>query len=629
MAEVLNQCTARGRGEKRLARLLESFDDQQLLLGFTIDFIPGGREIDLLLLHEALGIYVVEVKAVPLSAIKSVSPNSWVMEGRDSSESPLRQAYAQFEGLRSYWDARMRSRLNPVCATACLPEITRYEWLRCFPADSYPASIAEGLIFQDDLLDSATLRERLAIAMTNPAIRSGRSPSKLNSSLLGDLKSLFVSTQRQEPGISDRQRLKSIEARINKELLQDFPPGGKAFAVFTGNPGTGKTFRLLSVGVSHAYSQQKVLFACFNKTLASDVRRLLSFNQKLTHSAHGVDVADAFQLAKRVFEINGFGMNGSNSPDEWGQMVVGEMKRKSGDMILDRYDTILVDEAHDLMDWQLELIRLHAQPGATICIAVGKGQELYRDDSSALSWLEELSSGQQINRFALRRNFRNTKAQYFAALAFHQAWPDKLDKVQAAHASVFDKTPKRTEELDFGRDGEPLTYVPLPALQGEFDDLGGGQAELIAAEYTRILQKEILELVAEGGNPVGLLVLVPSENCQQAACARAALHAIKSSEGSVGFIDYTDDELRRSTAMSHEVRLCTFHSSRGLEGERVVIFGLEQIEAFAASTKVKPENLAFIALSRGIFRTVLVVRTFFTTRVHTLLKRIVTTTSTT
>lgn len=628
MAEVLNPCTARGKGEQRLARLLESFDDSQLLLGFTIDFIPGGREIDLLLLHEALGIYVLEVKAVPLSAIKSVSPNAWVIEGREASESPLRQAYAQFEGLRSYWDARMRSKLNPVCATACLPGITRYEWLRCFPPDSYPASIAEGLIFQDDLLDAATLKSRLAVAMASPAIRSGRSPAKLNSSLLGDLRSLFGATRRQEPGVSDRQRLKSIEVRINKELLQDFPPGGQAFAVFTGNPGTGKTFRLLSVGVAHAYSQRKVLFACFNKTLASDVTRLLSFNEKLAHTPYGVDVADAFQLAKRVFEMNGFGMNGSSSPDEWGQMVVSEMKRKVGEIMIDGYDTILVDEAHDMMDWQLELIRLHAKDGATVCIAVGKGQELYRDDSSALSWLEDMSSGQQLSRFPLRRNFRNTKAQYFAALAFHQAWPDKLDKVQSAYSSVFNKSSRKSEELDFGRDGEPLTYIPLPALAGEFENFGSNQTDLIAAEYTSILQKEVEELLAEGGNPVGLLVLVPSETCQHAICARAALREIKRKEGgAVGFIDYTDDDSRRSTAMTHEVRLCTFHSSRGLEGERVVIFGLEQIEAFAANTNVKPENLAFIALSRGIFRTVLVVRTFFTNSVHALLKRIVTTTS--
>jgi hypothetical protein len=170
MAEVLNLCSAGSKGEQRLADRLAVFDDSKLLLGFTIDFIPGCREIDLLLVHESLGVYVVEVKAVSLNSIKAVHPNRWVIEGRDSTESPLRQAYAQFEGLRSYWRARMQSQLFPVGVTACLPDISRSEWLRAFPED-YPNSITRGLIFQDDLYDAETLRDRLERVMIDPPLR--------------------------------------------------------------------------------------------------------------------------------------------------------------------------------------------------------------------------------------------------------------------------------------------------------------------------------------------------------------------------------------------------------------------------------------------------------------------------
>lgn len=48
----------------------------------------------------------------------------------------------------------------------------------------------------------------------------------------------------------------------------------------------------------------------------------------------------------------------------------------------------------------------------------------------------------------------------------------------------------------------------------------------------------------------------------------------------VSFIDYTKEDNRRSVASNSDVRLCTFHSSRGLEGERVIIFGLETIEGY-------------------------------------------------
>lgn len=90
----------------------------------------------------------------------------------------------------------------------------------------------------------------------------------------------------------------------------------------------------------------------------------------------------------------------------------------------------------------------------------------------------------------------------------------------------------------------------------------------------------------------------------------------------MSFIDYTVDRAKRASARSEEIRLCTFHSARGLEGERVLIFGLEDIDSLAKKANVKPENLGFIALSRGLFRTAVVVRSFFENSTHKLLKEI-------
>ena len=625
MAEVLNPCSAKTKGEQRLARLLQSFDDRDYLLAFTIDFIPGCREIDLLLVHLKLGIFVIEVKAIPLSAIRSVAPNDWEIEGRANTESPLRQAYAQFEGLRSHWDARMRSRLAQasVCATACLPEISRQEWLRSFPSSSYAESIADGMIFREDLFDGQTLTDRLTEIMKDPPIRKGREPKSVSKEVLEDLRGLFRATIPQAPATSDRARLAAIEKQINSELMKEFPVDTGAFAYYTGHPGTGKTFRLLSVGSAHAYAGKKVLFACFNKTLASDVRRLLSFNEKLSLATYPIDVADVFQLAKRVFELNGFAYSAGESADEWGRLVVEEIRSDPEKVMLDRYDTVLVDEAHDLQDWQLELLSLHARAGATICLAVGKGQELYRDDSSATLWLDRMSSGGRVRQYNLRRNFRNTRGQYFAALAFHQAWPDNIPKVAEVYRNVFSQPKKTGDLLEFGRDGEGVTFSPLPALPGEFEDSGRDQLSILTEEYASIIRQEVDEQMKSGDLPVGILVLVPSETCVHAMVAREALARLSRERESLSFIDYTRDEFRRSVASSNDIRLCTYHSSRGLEGERVVIFGLETLESLAAKTNVKAENLAFIALSRALFRTVLVVRTYFSNRVHTLLKAIV------
>lgn len=622
MSTLLNDCSASSKGEQRVARLLKSFDREAFHLCFSVGFIPGVREIDLLLVDLQLGAFIIEIKAISLNMIQSISHNAWCIKGRDSAESPLQQAYSQYEGLRNFWKARMRSTLPFFGITACLPEITRDDWYRAFNGNVYATSIGEGLIFQDDLEDSESLYKRLDIVMRNPPIRKGFEPKNPTTKFLDELKSLLQPAAPIRPSTVDRQRLQAIERGISSSLSTEFPAGGSAFAIFTGHPGTGKTFRLLSIGVAHSYSNRKVLFACFNKTLATDVRRLLGFNEKLKHARHQIDVVDIYQLAIRVFEMNGLPYERSSTPDEWGKFVVDYLKEKGKEAFSSEYDTILVDEAHDMMDWQLELLSLHACPHATICIAVGKGQELYRDDSSAVAWIKTQADDRPVTEKALRRNFRNTPMQYFAALAFHQAWPDRLTEVQKVFQSVINKKSK-TVELDFDRQGEALRYFPVPALVGEFDNNGQDQLSLLSDEYADIINAEIDEILSdEFAHPVGLLVLVPDENSPHALCVREALKKAVADRPEISYIDYTNETNRRSIALNGEIRLCTFHSSRGLEGERVLIFGLEQIQNFAEKTNVRAQNLGFIALSRGIFRTTVVVRSHYVNNVHKILKAI-------
>lgn len=621
MADVWRECSGKAIGEQRLARHLKEICDRDAILCFNVDFIPGGREIDLLLVHRGLGAYIIEIKAVPLHAIKSISPNKWQISGRSSDESPLVQAYNQYEGLRSYWDARMKSRLPHIAITACLPEISRVEWTQAFHGAPYPLSLADRMIFREDTIDSNRLTVRLHEIMRNPPIRSGREPREPAGAFLGDLHRLMQPSAPQSATKSDRSRLQVIEKAITNQLRGEFPAGGEKFVTFSGQPGTGKTFRLLSIGLLHAYSNKRVLFVCFNKTLASDVRRLLSFEEKLKHATYGLEALDVNQIALRCFERNGLSYLPSNDADDWGRMVVAHLQELGDSAIHEEYDTVLIDEAHDMQDWQLDLVKMHAAKTATVCLALGKGQELYREETAAVNWLKNMAKLPSVENKELRKNFRNPTEQFFAAMAFHKAWPDKLALVSATYRKLMNN--KRQSELEFERRGEPLQYIAIPEIPGEFDDLGNAQLELVSDEYAEIIGNEIDSLREDiNAHPVGMLVLVPDGSSAAYAWVLEALKKATSKRHGVSFIDYTVDKAKRGSARSEEIRLCTFHSARGLEGERVLIFGLEQIDALARSTNVKPENLGFIALSRGVFRTAAVVRTYYSNTTHVLLREI-------
>lgn len=624
MAIVLNPCTAKSKGEQRLSRVLESFETQDLILFFSIDFIPGAREIDLLLVHKKVGVFIIEVKAVSLPAIKSVSPNRWQIDGRDSDESPLRQAYSQFEGLRDYWQ-RTNLKLPKISVTACLPEITRYDWEDVFQSSAYAKEISKGMLFREDLANADALMKRLKLCFEHPPLRMGFKavyPVPSLEKFINEFKKLLAQSIPETPTSLDRQRLQALENNIKKQLYGEFPPGGRTFASFYGSPWTGKTFRLLSVGVMHAYSSKRVLFVCFNKTLASDVRRFLYFNERLSLARYALDVLDVFELTRQAFELLKMGFVDAQDHDEWGSLVIDAIKDHVGERLIHEYDTVLIDEAHDMKDWQLELVKLHSAQQSTICIAMGKGQELYRDDSSAISWLEAVSPSGNILKKQLRRNFRNTQSQYFAALAFHKGWPNHFVEIDKVHASVFAKNQSNTE-LGFERQGTPITYITIPALSSEFDNDGARQAELLVDEYLNILQEEINAIDSDpNAHPVALLILVPSEEGLHVEWVRAALKLAIGERDDISFIDYTQDHMRRTEPLISEIRLCTFHSARGLEGERVVIFGLEQLASFADKINCKAENLDFVALSRGIFRTTVVVRNYFPIETNHLLDKI-------
>src|SRR5438445_12872881 len=93
------------------------------------------------------------------------------------------------------------------------------------------------------------------------------------------------------------------------------------------------------------------------------------------------------------------------------------------------------------------------------------------------------------------------------------------------------------------------------------------QRECMVSEYVRLLRQQ-LDRLAGDERPLDLLILVPSVEGMEQAWALEALNKL-----GVPFIDYTADVNRRDIAQPEMVRLCTFHSARGIEGVRVVVFG--------------------------------------------------------
>jgi len=401
-----------------------------------------------------------------------------------------------------------------------------------------------------------------------------------------------------------QRELRIIEDRVTKETLNEALPGSGKRIFYYGYPGTGKTFRLLQLGVAHALTGYKVLFSCFNRVLAADIRRLLSHSDKLPLAGGSLLAQDIFAIASDYAD----GQPAQGDYDKWGEAVLTDMKTIAD--ILPKYDTILIDEAQDMKDWSLEMLELLSAPNATFCIAGGAGQNLYGESSKWLAKFAEAAKQRRLNR-----NFRNTAPVGRLAHVFYEAALD-AKRIPNVLKKFSPKPTKDSEQMPlFERlEGRIPSMVNIDETASENTTSEDGITEThfktIVGECKRIIKGQLDQLRPDERH-LDLLILVPKQKCLERTWA---LEAIKDLE--VSYIDYTDEDCRRYIAQPDMVRLCTFHSARGVEGTRVIILGIERLEDLSQEVGVSLNNLGYVTLSRAVFECLICVRPTIASKVY-------------
>ncbi len=595
------------RGEYDLAQQLMSLSDPKLHLIFNIGWIEDANEADILIWHEEAGVFVVEVKAVNLRAIKRFGRATCEIAGRKQGRSPQRQAYEAFEGLRKYLGPYFKERGENcpfIVPTACFPQISRYDWDHHWSrrevnvCDDY----AKQMIFSEDLSRGpSAFRERLQHIYLNPPVRKGAfRPFSHNNKALEILTTALLAEAKPEPGVTDLERLRKIEKDVKDKTRSEAPVDGNTRLAYRGYPGTGKTFRLLGIAHEHALAGRRVLFACYNKVLASDLRRLMSFSEELKSAAGELEIRGVHELLSiesAALDIDPFE---SDDADGWAQLTA-ERVINSNDVL--RYDTVLVDEAQDMMKPQnaLRLLEHLCEPEGTLCVAAGTGQELYGD---VPEWLNEFV--ERADTKILRRNFRNSEPVFRFAQTFYEA---RLDQKRISAAlNRFKNSGSKSAEVLFERHGSltKLCFANDEELNGyecDHPDFPLEQERVMVREYQRIIKEQLDEMhyaqITERSEeyPFDLLILVPSEKHFEYEWAKEALRTLW---GGQAYTDYVLQANRRDVPRRDAVRLCTFHSARGIEGTRVIVFGLDKVREVVGAGNARFAILVTL-FSRGPF----------------------------
>lgn len=582
----------------------------------------GTPDVDAVIVCRNLGLFVIELKSWGLSLIKKITAVEGVEIDKDvkksTKKSPWQQSFEAGDALSGKLSSApgvKRCALQAwISCGASLFNISRTQFLRKFQGNASTPhaveAIARGVLFAEDLADGATLIERLKYIKANPLYR--RKPNKTidsltfySAELVEELDEFinFKLLPTASPTKTDLTRLQRIEQEEERGLEKlDL----STHVLCTGYAGTGKTV----LGIQAALRCKKAtLFTCFNKVLATDIRRLMTFSRKCQEFPFEVyDVFDLMETCESRLELPFLSKTKDEKFDPWASRRVKriiEQDKASQKRLAQLWDLIIVDEAQDLQDYAWDLLDWLCGFGGAMFVIDGKRQTLYRDDRAEFldNTLQDVVSKE--NRKDKRRVFRTPNETFLLGQLFVETYPFRVkaerlwrDRYREQYLKAKIKNASQSAfEFELSREGS------APKMHNLATDVGHWEPES-AVEKTAFLVRDAMKrLEPLGITPSDLLLLVPFKEMQGNHIDWKSIAVAACSKLDLDYLDYTNESFRRVAYSPSDVRIATFHSSRGIEGCHSIVLGFECLSAAAKKTAQFAANLGYISLTRSLFET--------------------------
>jgi hypothetical protein len=564
--------------EKEVVEQIESLGMAELHLWPNLnDFRTP--EIDLFLIHERMGPFVVEMKSHTIDAIQSFNSSQWRVRGLPYETSPVNQVRKALEAILKRF-SEMEARPPFVVPTVLWSAIDRREWEEAFREDTPNLELGKGMLFRDDLISTtAQLEAALRRAQLQPPVGSPGWPEPVTTEFLGFCKRYLSDGGPKLNIVADRERLRHFENKYENEFRARVPIDRGTRLILEGAPGTGKTWALMAIAWMHAEAGKKVLFLCYNKVLRADLARMLDTFDK-TVLFNNLEIRNIFEFLDRI--QSDFPAEGDGA-DDWASLIAAELSQ--GSLVSPLYDLILVDEAQDMKDYVEPVLQFALAEGGSVVLGLGTGQELYENLVPG-SWLQRFQSTE--SPILCDNVYRTPEEIFFVAQAVRQSSIGQ-DRITADIRKIVDgycripegriRPRNRTNKLAFHR----VRTVPVvesspdfPRFVADVQKCISQSAKLMPAEETRS----------------NLLLLVPSSKSLWLPAIRKALQ-------SMGWdcLDYVEKSNRDRTPEPNEVRLTTYHSARGIEAHTVILFDLNTLYVNFQGQELV-EKLLYIGLTR-------------------------------
>lgn len=435
------------------------------------------KEPDILLLHEEVGLIVIEVKGYRIHHIDRIEGQTWHLQGtRQDYSTPYAQAREQAFFVRGWFDREPELRDDrgrckiPVNFTVALPNITREEWEgeglhetpstpRVLTSDELsPQSFQAHLRNEPGDVEAVGLDEieaASAVLSGSTVISGDRSPPPPDPTTKGEL---------YEKLTKSLQRFDKTQASIGAEI----PPGPQRIR---GIAGSGKTL-LIAKKAAHIHAKRPeadIVLTHFTKSLKDELQSLVEkFHYQMTesepnwdklqlmHGWGGEDVGDGvyYTIASQTDVEPKNAWSARNLVDGERDGPMNRLEAACHELVQEAeipkiYDAILIDEGQDFAQWfyrmcyealrengqgQRQLIWAFDEAQTLADLGVATAKDVFGEDEAGAPRVDLSGSyrnGIQKSRI-MRQSYRSPREVLLLAHAFGMGFQRRDGALEAA-----------------------------------------------------------------------------------------------------------------------------------------------------------------------------------------------------
>ena len=597
MAEIipaLSTCLSRmTAGEKRFARRLEAFLEEDYLCWYDIPVGRKRRFPDFIVLHPGRGLLFIEVKDWKLQNIKKISHQSFELlteRGLVTQPNPMDQArqyaYAVLDKLKGDKhlienDGRFAGHLTfPYGYGVVFTNIARHQLDKAVPQEYQDKILPPHLVICQNEMTETTDPETFQASlwgMFNYQFGQLLSLPQINRIRWHLFPELRLDKQtglfEDEPagnatGEASQQKIIPDIIKVmdlNQEKLARSMGGGHR--VIHGVAGSGKTIILGYRCVHLAQLITKpILVLCFNITLATRLRAFIAEK----------GVADRVQIYHfhdwcgeqlKTYHCN---LVASDAP-VWERQVVSVIQAvEQGRVPRAQYGALLIDEGHDFEPEWLKLVAQMVDPLTnSVLLLYDDAQSIYKQKTGLGFSLSSVGIQAQGRTTILKLNYRNTREILEFAYRFakkyiqpHTADDDHVPIIEPEAAGISGVAPAFRQ---FASMEEEMAYLVRCLCKWRQDG---------------IALRDIVILICPG-NWFGERI----QSCLDVECIPSILVTTPATKRS--FLSGED-----------KISLMNIHSSKGLEFHSVVMAGLGHVR-IAEDELEKNVRLLYVGMTRA------------------------------